>query len=491
MSPGSATAVAGASPPHFVLVPMMAAGHAGPMLDMARALASRGAFVTFVTTPLNLPRLGRASSDDAPPIRFLPLRFPCAEAGLPEGCESLDALPGLALLGPFNDACAMLRAPLVEHLKDAAGDDAPPASCVVSDACHPWTGEVARELGVPRLSFDGFCAFSSLCMRQMNFHRIFDGVDDDRCPVRVPGFPIDVEISRSRSPGNFTGPGMKELGEEIMAESARADGLVVNSYAELEPTFVDAYETAIGKKLWTIGPLFLMSPVVSTATAEQDTTAIRCASWLDSKEHRSVVFVSFGSLVRSSLPQLIEIAHGLERSNRPFIWAVKPGNLAEFERWLSDDGFESRVGERGLVVTGWAPQKAILSHPATGAFVTHCGWNSVLECVAAELPMVTWPHFAEQFMNEKLVVDVLRVGVPVGVKDAAQWGVDSETVVATREDVERAVVVVMDAGEEGASRRARAIELGRKAREAVARGGSSCRNVELLMEHVTQKKSMA
>nr|CAB3449293.1 unnamed protein product [Digitaria exilis] len=408
MSPGSGTTVTGASsPPHFVLVPMMAAGHAGPMLDMARALASRGALVTFVTTPLNLPRLGRTSSDDA-----LPIRFPCAEAGLPEGCESLDALLGLIFLGRFNDACAMLSAPMTI--------DAP-----------------------------------------------------------------------SRSPGNFTGPGMKEFGEEIMAESARADGLVVNSFAELEPMFVDAYETAIGKKLWTIGPLFLMSPVVSTATAEQDTTAIRCASWLDSKEHRSVVFVSFGSLVRSSLPQLVEIAHGLERSNRPFIWAVKPGNLAEFKQWLSDDGFESRVGERGLVVTGWAPQKAILSHPATGAFVTHCGWNSVLECVAAGLPMVTWPHFAEQFMNEKLVADVLRVGVPVGVKDAAQWGVGSEAVVATREDVERAVAAVMDGGEEGASRRARAIELGRRAREAVARSGSSCRNVELLMEHVTQKKSMA
>ena len=163
---------------------------------------------------------------------------------------------------------------------------------------------------------------------------------------------------------------------------------------------------------------------------------------------------------------------------------MKPGDLGEFEDWLSDDGFESRVGDRGLVVTGWVPQKAILSHPATGVFVTHCGWNSVLECVAAGLPMATWPHFAEQFMNEKLVVDVLRVGVPVGVKDAAQWGVETEGVVATRQDVERAVAEVMDSGEEGSVRRARAAELGTKAREAVAHGGSSYRNLELLIQHV-------
>ncbi|KAJ1278457.1 hypothetical protein BS78_04G080800 [Paspalum vaginatum] len=484
---GSAVATADSEMPHFVLVPMMAAGHAGPMLDMARALAGRGALVTFVTTPLNLPRLGRAPGDAALPIRFLPLRFPCAEAGLPEGCESLDALPGLGLLGNFNDACAMLRGPLVARLSD--GKDSPPPSCVVSDACHPWTGGAARELGVPRLAFDGFCAFSSLCMRQINLHRVFEGVDDDARPVRVPGLPIDVEISRARSPGNFTGPGMKEFGEEIMAESARADGLVVNSFAELEPVFVDAYEAAIAKKIWTVGPLFLTTAPLAATT--EDANAVRCASWLESMAPRSVVLVSFGSLARSSLPQLVEIAHGLEASNRPFIWAVKPVDLTEFERWLSDDGFESRVGERGLVLTGWAPQKAILSHPATGAFVTHCGWNSVLECVAAGLPMATWPHFAEQFLNEKLVVDVLRVGVPVGVKDAAQWGVDTEGVVATREDVETAVAAVMDGGEEASARRARAAELGRKASEAVARGGSSDRNVALLIEHVEQKKSTA
>ena len=477
--------------PHFVLVPMLAAGHAGPMLDMARALAGRGALVTFVTTPLNLPRLDRVPGDDALRIRFLPLRFPCAEAGLPEGCESPDALPSLAFLKNFHDACAMLRPPLVAHLRESGST--PPASGIVSDTCHPWTGAVARELGVPRLALETFCAFSSFCMRQMSVHSVFEGISDDKRPVRVPGFPIHVEMSRARSPGNFSGFG-KVFADEVMAENARADGLVVNSFAELEPLFVDAYEAALGKKIWTVGPLFLQHnmPSSTATTDSEDTAAVRCSRWLESKKSRSVVLVSFGSLARSSQPQLVEIAHGLEASGRPFIWAVKPASLGEFERWLSDDGFERRVGDRGLVVTGWAPQKAILSHPATGAFVTHCGWNSVLECVAAGLPMATWPHFAEQFMNEKLVVDVLRVGVPVGVEDAAQWGVveaEAEAVVATREDVERAVAAVMDGGVEGAARRARAAELGRMARDAVARGGSSDRNVALLMETVEQLKS--
>ncbi|KAF8769694.1 hypothetical protein HU200_006300 [Digitaria exilis] len=483
MSPGDgAAATVTNSSPHFVLVPMMTAGHTGPMLDMARVLARRGVLVTFVTTPLNLPRLGRVPGDDELPIRFLPLRFPCAEAGLPNGCETPDALPSFDYLENFHNACAMLAAPLAAHLRESD----PPTWCVVSDAAQPWTGAMARELGVPRLALDTFCAFSSFCMRLMSVHSIFDEAvkhGDEERPVRVPGFPIDIEMSLSTSPANFSGFG-KVFADEIMAENARADGLVMNTFTELEPLFVDAYVAALGTKIWTVGPLFLHTMPSPVITGTDDATAFRCVRWLDSKKPQSVVFVSFGSLARTSLPQLIEIAHGLEASDRPFIWAAKPVNLAEFEQWLSDDGFDTRVKERGLVVTSWAPQKAILSHPATGGFVTHCGWNSTLECIVAGLQMVTWPHFAEQFMNEKLVVDVLRVGVPVGVKAAAKWGVEAEAMTVTREDVARAVAAVMDGGEEGAARRARAETLGKKAREAVARGGSSDQNVAGLVEHV-------
>ncbi|GFS40044.1 UDP-glycosyltransferase 73B4 [Actinidia rufa] len=81
-------------------------------------------------------------------------------------------------------------------------------------------------------------------------------------------------------------------------------------------------------------------------------------------------------------------------------------------------GLDPTERERGLIIQGWAPQVLILDHEAIGGFVTHCGWNSTLEGVSAGVPMVTWPVFAEQFYNEKLVTEVLRVGVSVGV---LQW----------------------------------------------------------------------
>ena len=120
---------------------------------------------------------------------------------------------------------------------------------------------------------------------------------------------------------------------------------------------------------------------------------------------------------------------GLEASNQTFIWVVKTAgeNLSELNNWLEDEKFDERVRGRGLVIKGWAPQTLILSHPSVGGFLTHCGWNSTIEGVCSGLPMITWPLFAEQFLNEKFIVQVLKIGVRIGVEVPVRWG-DEEKV---------------------------------------------------------------
>lgn len=66
-------------------------------------------------------------------------------------------------------------------------------------------------------------------------------------------------------------------------------------------------------------------------------------------------------------------------------------------------GFEERMMNKGMVVRGWGPHLLILGHESIGGFMTHCGWNSVVEGISAGVPMVTWPVHSEQFYNENMI----------------------------------------------------------------------------------------
>lgn len=217
-------------------------------------------------------------------------------------------------------------------------------------------------------------------------------------------------------------------------------------------------------------------------------------SWLDSKELDSVLYVSFGSLARLAPEQILEIAHGLEASNHPFIWVIgkilkSTGQNGESKENLLPSGLEDRIKEsrRGLIIRGWAPQLLILEHPAVGGFVTHCGWNSTLEGVSAGMPMVAWPITAEQFTNEKLITDVLKIGVRVGSMHWMSPRTES-WVSAGRDKVEAAVKRLMGSGEEAAEMRRRAEKLGMKAKIAVEEGGSSCKNADALIQELKSRR---
>jgi UDP-glucosyl transferase 73C len=153
----------GSARAHFVLVPMMAQGHSIPMTDMARLLAEHGAQVSFITTPVNASSWLAGFSADVKKaglaVQLVELPFPTAEFGLPDGCENLDMIQSKGLFLNFMEACAALREPLMAHLRE---QQLLPPSCIISDMMHWWTGDIARELGIPRLTFTGICGFSSL-----------------------------------------------------------------------------------------------------------------------------------------------------------------------------------------------------------------------------------------------------------------------------------------------------------------------------------------
>ena len=153
------------------------------------------------------------------------------------------------------------------------------------------------------------------------------------------------------------------------------------------------------KRAYFIVPLSLPLPPAGASGGDSP-----CVAWLGTKPRFSVVYVCFGTFAAISEEQLRELALGLEASGKPFLWVVRASG------WTPPEGWEERVGERGMLVRGWAPQMAILAHPAVGAFLMHCGSSSLLEAAAAGVPMLTCPLVCDQFIEERLVTEVLKIG---------------------------------------------------------------------------------
>ncbi|VAI91668.1 unnamed protein product [Triticum turgidum subsp. durum] len=158
-----------------------------------------------------------------------------------------------------------------------------------------------------------------------------------------------------------------------------------------------------------------------------------------------------------------ELKRGLAASGRPYLWVVRNNNR--------DDGFNDAGDERRMVV-GWCDQVRVLSHPAVGCFVTHCGWNSTLETVACGAPVVAVPQWSDQDTNARLVV---------------QWGIGVRTTtdvdrVLDAEELARCLELIMGDREEGAAIRECSAAWKVKLRQAIADGGSSGRNLRTFLD---------
>lgn len=189
----------------------------------------------------------------------------------------------------------------------------------------------------------------------------------------------------------------------------------------------------------------------------------KCIEWLDTKPAGSVLYVSFGSMAHMAPNQMEEVACALKECTKPFIWVVKESEQSK----LPDKFLQSIDEEKGLVIP-WCSQLEVMAHKAVGCFVTHCGWNSILEGLSLGVPLVALPQWTDQPTNAKQVRDVWGVGVRA-------W-MDEEGVVR-RGEIEHCIREVME-GERAEEIRKNAMKWKKLAKEAVDEGGSSDKNIE-------------
>uniref|UniRef100_A0A0D9W315 Glycosyltransferase n=1 Tax=Leersia perrieri TaxID=77586 RepID=A0A0D9W315_9ORYZ len=396
---------------HVVLFPFMAQGHVAPFRCLA-ALVRRcrpDARLTVVATPGVADAFRAHLAADGVVVGVHALPFRPDEHGLPADADTSAAIGFHQIITLFL-ASESLRPAFHRFLSGLTASNPSDDVHVMADMFLGWAVDAARDAGAASASVVLTCGGYGSAL----YFSLWDSVPlplpstaspDDDFPL--PRFP-DIRIQRSQLTNHLATANGEDAWstfiQKQIAAFSRADAILVNTAEKLEPKGLSMLRQWLDVPTYPVGPL-LNTPKTKTTARNPILT------WLDKQPRGSVLYVSFGSQYTITEPQMMELARGLEMSGHRFVWVIRPPsghdvNGAFSPGWLPD-GFAERVDTegRGLVARCWAPQVEILAHAATGAFLTHCGWNSVQEALGHGVPLIGWPLSAEQFYNAKMLAD--------------------------------------------------------------------------------------
>ncbi|KAH7351911.1 hypothetical protein KP509_19G019900 [Ceratopteris richardii] len=197
-----------------------------------------------------------------------------------------------------------------------------------------------------------------------------------------------------------------------------AHTILIHTLHELERPVIEGLRAA-ELPVYAVGPLPEGLPF-TTGSASSAVATNDCLQWLDTQSPCSVVYVALGTIVKPTAAELHSLALGLEASQRPFLWVIRP-DLIGTNQSLADalpSGFLQRTVDRGhALVVPWAPQTQVLAHASIGVFLSHCGWNSTLESMLEGVPMVACPRAAEQRSNAKWITEIWKMGVAMEMRE--------------------------------------------------------------------------
>ncbi|KAI5080737.1 hypothetical protein GOP47_0003920 [Adiantum capillus-veneris] len=324
-----------------------------------------------------------------------------------------------------------------------------------------WARDLATTCDIP--AFIGFNA-SSIAQFSFLYHIPFllssgqlnpDGTLTDVNQLqRLSGIPGVVDIPFSSVPwlgidedrSESTFCGLASMYDSVLDQ---LDCILFNSFTEMEKEAVEALVEETGRvKMAPVGPMLLLySSCTTTAKGESPgiihagskhvlptvnhgeiRSAGGCLEWLEGRAKHSVLYIAFGTTAWLRREDLNALARGIEASEVLFLWVVRQDLVrghgsdnqsasctaaSAIDNILPVDFLERTKGRASF--TSWAPQTRVLSHPAIGAFLTHGGWNSMLEAISNGVPMLLWPDFWDQKFHTQQAVEQWKVGLRVRI----------------------------------------------------------------------------
>ena len=455
----------------LIFIPMPFIGHLVSTIEFAKSLIDRDDRLLITILSMKFPFIPtadaytRSVTASQPRIQLIDL-------------PQVDPPPSDLWSSPENNLCVYIEnyVPTVKNtVTDIVSSNSNSGSSrvvgLVLDLFCVSMIDVGRELSLPSYLFltsgAGLLGLM-LCLpsRHEQIGTEFSELDPD---LLIPGIVNPVPSGVLPSP-LFNKDGGYTASVKLARRFRDTKGIMVNTFRDLEPYALDSFSDGKTPTVYAVGPVLDLKgqPNPDLDEAQRD----NIMKWLDDQPPLSVVFLCFGSMGSFGADQVKEIALGLEGSGHRFLWALRSPTSMPFADDVLPEGFLDRIKGKGMICNGWAPQMEVLAHKAIGGFVSHCGWNSILESLWHGVPIVTWPIYAEQQLNAFRMVRELGLAVEMRL-DYRNGG---DLVLA--DDIERAVRGVMDGNEV----RKKVKEMGEMARKAVMDGGSSFISIGQLIE---------
>ncbi|XP_015876313.2 UDP-glucosyltransferase 29-like [Ziziphus jujuba] len=372
-----------------LMFPWFAHGHITPFLELAKKLFLRNFHIYFCSSPVNLNSIKQKLFSDPKfsnhSIELVELHLPSLPS-LPPHYHTTNGLP--PHLMPTLDKAIDMAKPSFNKILETLKPD-----LVIRDFAPAWVPDLASSLKVPTIVFitsgAALVSFSLYCLKNK-------GGDDYHHHDHVFPFPeVYLENMKSQLVQNSEKSSIRAF--QFNERSSNDNTILIKSSRELEGKYMDYISSSFGMKVVPVGPLV-------PYYVHDDEEGMDIINWLNKKEKSSTVFACFGSQFYLSKEDMEEIAYGLELSKVNFIWVLRfaKGEVMKLEDALPN-GFLERVRDKGLIVADWAPQLKILKHSSIGGFVSHCGWNSLLESIKFGVPIIAMPMQFDQPLNARLV----------------------------------------------------------------------------------------
>ncbi|XP_021658033.2 UDP-glycosyltransferase 74G1 [Hevea brasiliensis] len=439
---------------HVLVLPYPAQGHINPMLQFCKRLVSKGVMATLANTK----HLTKSMNLD--PTSMIDLET--ISDGFDEGGYAQAESPEV-YYSTFKAVGSETLANLIKNLNDSGH----PVNALIYDGFFPWALDVAKQLGVLGVAF-----FTQSCAVSNVYYHVQRGllpVPLSEPVVQLPGLPL---LEASETPSFIYNVSLYPAAFYYLLVNQftnidEADWVLHNTFQKMEEEVLDWM--AKRWKLRTIGPTVPSMYLDKRNEDDKDyginlftPDSSACMNWLHDKPSGSVVYASFGSLAQLGVEQMEELAAGLKGTKRYFLWVVRAAEQSKLP-----GNFIEETSEKGLVVA-WSPQLEVLSHEAIGCFLTHCGFNSVLEALSLGVPLVAMPHWSDQPTNAKYVEDVWKIGIRAR---------PDEKGIVRREVVDLCIWEVME-GEKGKEIKDNARKWKKLSKEAIDEGGTSDRNID-------------